>query len=133
MAIHNETTKGNEFHLGTHIIAEFFGCSNLEDKPLIQEGLKEAASRCGATIIHTKFHEFSPHGLTGYLLLAESHISIHTWPEYHYAAVDIFTCGNLRPEEGLKHLENILKASKVKTKKILRGRECGPSLENPEV
>lgn len=61
-----------------------------------QPCLHRAALDAGATILHERFHQFEPHGFTGYLLLAESHISIHTWPEERYAALDIFTCGPMQ-------------------------------------
>lgn len=109
-------------YVGTHLIAELYGCkNNLDDAQLIRSALKGAALVCKATVLHSKFHKFSPKGITGYLLLAESHISIHTWPELNYAAVDIFTCGNMRSEKALRYIFEALGPSKVKAKKHLRG------------
>lgn len=107
--------------LGTHIIAEFFGCKNLNNLKFVRESLEKSAYVCGATILHTKFHQFSPQGLTGYVLLAESHISIHTWPEYGYAAVDVFTCGLMETEKAVRYLSKEFDAKKVELFKIDRG------------
>ena len=109
-------------HLGTEIIAELFGCQKLNDCKLIARSLKEAALLCGAAILHTKIHRFSPQGLTGYILLAESHISIHTWPECGYAAVDVFTCGLMDTEKAAQYLVKKLGAQKVSMRRIDRGK-----------
>jgi len=116
-------------HLGTHIIAEFFGCEELNNLKLVRDSLKEAALICGATILHTKFHKFSPQGLTGYILLAESHISIHTWPEHGYAAVDMFTCGLMDIEKAVSFLAEKLKTKRIESWKIMRGNKpaLGPN------
>ena len=79
---------------GRHLIAELHGCSGLTDIGLIERALTDAAAAAGATLLDIKLHAFGPgQGVTGVALLAESHISIHTWPEHGYAAVDIFLCG----------------------------------------
>lgn len=82
-------------YLGKHAIAEFYECNvNLLDNvEKIEELLTNAAIECGATIVEKCFHRFSPYGVSGVVIIAESHISVHTWPEYAYAAVDLFTCG----------------------------------------
>src|SRR5690625_8008884 len=81
--------------LGRQILVEFYDCdqSKLNDVKFIETALLEAAVAARATIISHSFHKFSPHGVSGIVVIAESHIAIHTWPEYRYAAVDIFTCG----------------------------------------
>ena len=104
--------------LGRHIIADFFGSENLDDQAYIKKTLFEAAK---ATVLGSKFHRFSPQGVTGYLLLAESHISIHTWPEYGYAAVDVFTCGEMDPHPAFLLMKKKFKSSSVKTVEIMRG------------
>jgi len=72
----------------------------LNDLEFLRECLSEAAVQCGATILGESFHHFSPQGVSGIISIAESHVSIHTWPEYGYAAVDVFTCGdNVDPAE----------------------------------
>ena len=86
----------NNTSLGRHILVEFFGCSNeiLNDVPKIESSMLNAARESGATIINSVFHHFSPFGVSGVVVIQESHLAIHTWPEYGYAAVDLFTCGN---------------------------------------
>ncbi|NJM97270.1 MAG: polyamine aminopropyltransferase [Phormidesmis sp. RL_2_1] len=81
--------------LGRHILVEFYGCSAeiLNDVPRIESSMLEAAEKAGATIINSVFHHFSPFGVSGVVVIQESHLAIHTWPEYGYAAVDLFTCG----------------------------------------
>lgn len=117
------TPKGTikQTYLGTHIIAELFDCQNINNLSFVRTALIEAARVCGATILHTKFHQFSPQGLTGYILLAESHISIHTWPEYNYAAVDVFTCGPMNTEKAVHYLVGQFNAQKVDIRKMERG------------
>ena len=82
--------------LGTHLLLELRDCNplKLNDLALIQESLLQAARDAGATVIGQIFHQFSPHGVTGVVAISESHLCIHTWPEYAYAAADIFTCGD---------------------------------------
>ncbi len=116
--------KGISTHtyLGTHLIAEFFGCDADDDTGFIRRALREAVVASGATMLDEKYHKFSPQGITGYILLKESHISIHTWPEYGYAAVDVFTCGEtMKPEAAIESLKNALRPDKVTMKKIMRG------------
>ena len=81
--------------LGTHILLDLRECdgTRLDDLDFIQTTLVESARLAQATIVGHTFHKFSPQGVTGVVAIAESHICIHTWPEYNYAAVDIFTCG----------------------------------------
>ncbi len=83
--------------LGKHIIAEFYSCDVLKMDNIknIENVFLSAAKKSGATIVDSKFHQFSPHGISGVVVISESHLTIHTWPEYGYAAVDIFTCGDL--------------------------------------
>jgi spermidine synthase len=81
--------------LGRHVLVEFYGCSSevLNDVPRIESSMVSAAKEAGATIINSVFHHFSPFGVSGVVVIQESHLAIHTWPEYRYAAVDLFTCG----------------------------------------
>jgi S-adenosylmethionine decarboxylase len=83
--------------LGTHLLLELRDCSpkTLGNLEFVQETLKNAALAAKATIVEVAFHEFSPFGISGMVVIAESHLAIHTWPEYGYAAVDVFTCGDL--------------------------------------
>ncbi len=81
--------------LGRHLIAEYADCTGgrLDDLEYIERSLLEAVRRSGATIVDSVFHRYAPQGVSGVVVIAESHMSIHTWPEYNYAAVDFFTCG----------------------------------------
>ncbi len=87
--------------LGTHLLVELRDCNPkiIKDLAKVKNALVSAAKEAKATIIDISFHEFNPFGISGMVIIAESHLSIHTWPEYGYAAVDIFTCGDLiKPE-----------------------------------
>jgi S-adenosylmethionine decarboxylase len=83
--------------LGTHLLLELRDCNpkTLTNLEFVQSAMKNAALEAQATIVEVAFHEFSPFGISGMVVIAESHLAIHTWPEYGYAAVDIFTCGDL--------------------------------------
>lgn len=88
---------------GTHLIVDLWGASNLDDLETIEQALQEATKAAGATLLRIDLHSFAPTGgITGVAVLAESHISIHTWPERAYAAVDIFMCGNAKPHKALQ-------------------------------
>ena len=82
--------------VGKHCILELYDCdpSKLDDEAFLRSAITQAAERAGATLLNLITHQFDPQGVTGLALLAESHISIHTWPESGYAAVDVFTCGD---------------------------------------
>lgn len=81
--------------LGRHLLVELHDCNReaLNDLDLIREIMVKAAIDCGAVVLGDSFHRFSPQGVSGVVVIAESHLSVHTWPEYGYAAADIFTCG----------------------------------------
>ena len=82
--------------VGTHLLLDLRRCDAglLDDESYISESLILAAETAGATMLSARFHKFSPMGVTGVVLISESHLCIHTWPEHGYAAVDIFTCGS---------------------------------------
>jgi len=87
--------------LGRHFLLELKDCNRdlLNDLDSLKKLLKDAAAECGAEVLGDSFHRFSPQGISGVVVIAESHLFIHTWPEHGYAAVDIFTCGNrVNPE-----------------------------------
>ena len=111
--------------LGHQIVAEFYACDKglLNDVGFIRDHMLEAARKAGATIVTETFHHFSPHGVSGAVIIAESHLAIHTWPEYGYAAVDLFTCGDsVSSEVGFQHLREALKAGHVSTMELHRGQ-----------
>ena len=106
---------------GFHLLGEFWGAEGLKDVRLIEKALQDAAYRAGATVLDIHAHTFSSGGVTGIAVLAESHISIHTWPERSYAAIDIFMCGNCRPSEAIGPLKSALRPSEVKISEHKRG------------
>lgn len=110
---------------GRHLLLELSGCAAhlLNDREVVCAALREAATLAGATIVAESVHGFSPHGLTSVLLLAESHLSIHTWPEARYAAVDLYTCGDCRPERSIDVLALRLEAAQIEVMWIDRGCE----------
>lgn len=111
--------------LGVHILVEFYDCDKdiLNDVSALEISLNQAAEKSGATIVGSHFHTFNPHGVSGVVVIAESHLSIHTWPEYGYAAVDIFTCGDtLEPGKGFHVLKKALKAKNTATIEMKRGQ-----------
>lgn len=110
--------------LGTHLILEFYGCppDHLDNKDLISRVLTEAVEGSGATLIKPFFHQFAPQGVSGVVVIAESHFSIHTWPEYGYAAVDMFTCGDtVDMDFALEHIRQGLGAAQLQKMEIARG------------
>jgi len=119
----NHLTKGNnKISAGTHIIADFWECENLDNLKFIEQQIINAATKAGATILHIHLHSFAEtNGITGVAILAESHISIHTWPEINYAAFDIFMCGKSLPEIALQELKSGFKPQRIEHKIILRG------------
>ncbi len=107
---------------GHHVLVDLYGCRHLDDAPAIEGILRRAATAAGATIIATHFHPFpSPGGVTGMVLLAESHISIHTWPEHGFAAVDIFMCGPAKAEAAMEVIRDALGSDRVVVKRERRG------------
>jgi len=89
--------------LGRHLLAEFTGCevAALADLDRVRTAMLAAAEASGATIITHSFHHFSPYGVSGAVIIAESHLAIHTWPEHRFAAVDFFSCGAVDMDRGL--------------------------------
>ncbi len=81
--------------LGRHVLAEVYGCSRsiLDDTARVEQIMVNAALKAGAEVREVAFHKFSPQGVSGVVVISESHVAVHTWPEYGYAAVDVFTCG----------------------------------------
>jgi spermidine synthase len=102
--------------LGRHILVEFYNCSPdlMNDVVHIEKSMVEAAETAGATVINSTFHHFSPYGVSGVVVIQESHLAIHTWPEFGYAAVDLFTCGDsVNPWVSYQYLEKALKPATV--------------------
>ena len=116
--------------LGTHLIIELSGCDPriLGDVERIRGAMVMAAVEAGATIVAESFHKFSPGGVTGIVAIAESHLSIHTWPEHGYAAADIFTCGaSLRPRRAAEVLVERLRSTGPRIRELERGPAREPA------
>ena len=112
------------YALGRHLLLELKICNEevLDDLNFLKECLNEAAIQCGATVVGESFYHFSPYGVSGVVNIAESHIAIHTWPEYRYAAVDVFTCGNnVDPEKAAKLIIERLEAQSHSLIELRRG------------
>ncbi len=110
--------------LGRHLLAELSDCNAaiLNHQEELQRIMLEAARNSGATVVDSVFHHYNPQGLSGIVVIAESHISIHTWPEYGYAAVDCFTCGSsVNPWKALEYLKEKLGSRAVQVKDLNRG------------
>ena len=111
--------------LGRHILVEFYDCNNefLNDEHYIEKSMLDGTRKAQATIISSSFHKFSPHGVSGVIVIAESHVAIHTWPEYGYAAVDIFTCGEtICPWTIFKYLEEKFESKHSSRMEMKRGQ-----------
>ena len=120
-AIKNEQQQQ---YLGRHILAEFFECDpNVLNNPaLVEKYMLEAALECGATIVNKCFHLFAPHGVSGVVIISESHLAIHTWPEFGYAAVDLFTCGEqCDPKVSYEFLKRKFNSTGAKYTQLNRG------------
>jgi len=110
--------------LGRHLIAEYADCNRaLLDRPdELENRMKEAVRKSGATIVRSVFHRYNPHGISGVIVIAESHFSIHTWPEYGYAAVDFFTCGEtVDPYRAFEYMKEELAAETTTVMELKRG------------
>lgn len=110
--------------LGNHLLVELRDCNPeiLKDLSRVKNALVSAAKEAKATIIDISFHEFNPFGISGMVVIAESHLSIHTWPEYAYAAVDIFTCGDIiKPETAAAYLINEFESKNPSMVELKRG------------
>ncbi len=115
--------RDGERFAGTHLIVDLWDAQGLDDLALMEAAMREAVEAAGATLLHFHLHHFTPNdGISGVAVLAESHISVHTWPEAGYAAFDVFMCGNAEPHKAVEVLERAFKPSRVDVGEHLRGR-----------
>ena len=118
--------------LGTQWIVELNACASspLEQVPFVRESMLEAARRARAEIVGDDFHQFAPYGVSGVVVLAQSHMTIHTWPEYGYAAVDFFFCSDeVDVEAAIDHLRDRFRVGRVDRRKLDRSVATDASLE----
>jgi S-adenosylmethionine decarboxylase len=108
---------------GAHLIVDLYDGERLDDIDHIEETLRRCVAESGATLLHIHLHHFEPNGgVSGVAVLAESHISIHTWPERGYAALDVFMCGNANPDACVPVLREAFAAKRVAVSELLRGQ-----------
>ena len=107
---------------GVHLIVDLYDAKRLNDIDHIETTLRRCVDAAGATLLHIHLHHFTPSGVSGVAVLAESHISIHTWPEIGYAALDVFMCGKANPNECVPVLREAFKAKRVAVSEMLRGQ-----------
>ena len=107
---------------GVHLIVDVHGGQGLDDIDLIEATLRRCVSAAQATLLHIHLHHFQPNGVSGVAVLAESHISIHTWPDAGYAALDVFMCGKADPDACIPVLREAFKAKRVEVNELLRGQ-----------
>lgn len=109
--------------IGRHIILEMWGCQNLDSVDIAEHALRDMVSALDVNLLDLKVYPFSPVGVTGMAIVSESHLVIHTWPEYGYAAVDVFTCGAPRdPQEAVKVLRQHYQPERIGVMEINRGQ-----------
>ena len=109
-------------YAGTHLLIDLNGASDLDRLDVVEKALTEGARAAGATILHCHLHHFQPNGgISGVLVLAESHISIHTWPERRFAALDVFMCGACDPYKVLPFLKAAFRPKNVLLSENKRG------------
>jgi S-adenosylmethionine decarboxylase proenzyme len=116
--------------LGRQMVVEFYDCDKekMDDLRGVEQDMMDAAIASGATIVEKVFHRFSPWGISGVVVIAESHLAIHTWPEYGYAAVDLFTCGDeVDPMKGFELLKERFDSKNMSVMEMKRGMFADPA------
>lgn len=109
-------------YAGTHLILDLWEAEGLDDLHLMESAMRDAVITCGATLLHIHLHHFTPsYGISGVAVLAESHISVHTWPERNFAAFDIFMCGDAKPELAIPVLKSAFHPGRINISEHLRG------------
>ncbi|WP_417513661.1 adenosylmethionine decarboxylase [Minwuia sp.] len=114
--------KDGECFAGTHLLIDVRDAEGLDDIKLIERAMKKCVEAAGATLLTIDLHHFTPNGgVSGVAILAESHISIHSWPEYGYAALDVFMCGDAQPHKAVPVLKRAFNAGRVDVQEVRRG------------
>jgi len=115
--------KGEFFnYAGIHLLVDLWGATNISNGKETEQILTDAVAACGATLLEVHAHTFSPYdGISAIAVLKESHISVHTWPEFEYAAVDVFVCGDINPYKALPVLKEGFKATEMQIMELKRG------------
>ena len=113
--------RDGKAYAGTHLIIEVVRGEGLDDEARIQQAFRDCVDACGATLLHIHTHKFTPQGVSGVAVLAESHISVHTWPEIGYGAFDVFMCGDAEPWKAVDILRDAFNAQEMRVNELLRG------------
>jgi S-adenosylmethionine decarboxylase len=114
-------TRGGKRYAGVHLLLDLHGATHLSDIAYIEKTMRRCVKASRATLLHIHLHRFEPDGVSGVAVLAESHISVHTWPESGFAAFDVFMCGNTQPEVCIDIMREAFEAERVDVQEILRG------------
>jgi S-adenosylmethionine decarboxylase len=115
-------TRDGEHYAGNHIIIDLWGATRLDDMALMEQTMRSVVAEIKATLLHIHLHHFEPNGgISGVAVLAESHISVHSWPEKGFAAFDVFSCGDSTPEKAVNILQQAFSAESVKVTALKRG------------
>ena len=118
-------SDGQGAYAGKHLLVDLYGARNIDNVESVRRALVAGVAAARATLLHQYFHYFTPNGgVSGVCVLAESHISIHSWPEFNYAAVDIFMCGDADPHKAVEVLKQSFSPSTVVVDEIRRGKDC---------
>lgn len=118
---HFITRNGLQF-AGIHLIFDFWGATGLDNLELMEQAMRESVKAAGATLLHIHLHHFTPNGgISGVAVLAESHISVHTWPERQFASFDVFMCGDAKPEKTIPVLKKAFNPDRMTISEHLRG------------
>jgi S-adenosylmethionine decarboxylase proenzyme len=108
--------------VGRHLVLELWGCTNLNSAEAVEQALRAMVDACDVTLLDLRVYPFEPIGVTGIAVVGESHINIHTWPEFGYAAVDIFTCGERKdPSAAIPALRQFFSPERIETMEMTRG------------
>ncbi len=113
--------RGTRAFAGVHLLIDVRKGRGFDDEARVRQAVLDCVSACDATLLHLHMHRFSPQGITGVAVLAESHIAVHTWPEHGYAAFDIFMCGSGRPEKAVAVLARAFETEDISVREIMRG------------
>lgn len=112
----------NGVYAGKHLIVDLYTTYKLDNKDFIEQVLRDAVDASNATLLHIHLHHFTPnYGVSGVAVLAESHISVHTWPEADYAAFDVFMCGDAKPHAAVEVFKQAFQPTKLKVSELIRG------------
>ncbi len=115
--------RDGEVFAGTHLIIDLWGASRLDELAHMEAAMRQAVKKAGATLLHIHLHHFTPNGgISGVAVLAESHISVHTWPEKNFAAFDVFMCGDAEPEKAIDVLQSYFAPESVHVDDLRRGK-----------